>query len=66
VRDGRQPGSSAVVSQLVQLGSCSDIGESQRRSEAVITEVEEYTAFAAVTRQRLMKTQQTEKTSYVL
>jgi hypothetical protein len=31
---------SAVGSQLVQLGSCSEIGDSQRRRDAVNTEVE--------------------------
>jgi hypothetical protein len=49
---------SAVGKQLVQLGSCSD---SQRDLEAVNTEVEEFTMFEAVTRQRLVKTQQTDK-----
>jgi hypothetical protein len=54
--------SSAVGSQSVQLGSCSEIGESQRGREAVNTEVEGSTVLEAVTRQRLVKTQQTDKT----
>jgi hypothetical protein len=45
----------------VQLGSCSEIGDSQRGREAVNTEVEESTALEAVTRQRLVRAQQTEK-----
>jgi hypothetical protein len=40
----------------VQLGSCSEIGDSQRGREAVNTEVEGSTALEAVTRQRLVKT----------
>jgi hypothetical protein len=50
----------------VQLGSCSEIGNSQRGREDVNTEVEGSAALKAVTRQRLVKTQQTEKTYYVL
>jgi hypothetical protein len=50
----------------VQLGICSEIDDNQRRREAVNTEVVGFTALEAVTRQRLMKTQQTEKTEYVL
>jgi hypothetical protein len=51
----------AVGSQLVQIGSCSEIGDSQRRREVVITEVEGSKALEAVSRQPLI-TQQTEKT----
>jgi hypothetical protein len=58
--------SSDAGSQLVHLGSCSEIGDSQRGREAVNTEVEGDKALEAVTRQRLVKTQQTEKTYYVL
>jgi hypothetical protein len=47
---------------LVQLGSCSEIGDSQRGREAVNTKVEGSTALKAVTRRRLVKTQQSEKT----
>jgi hypothetical protein len=54
--------SSAVESQLVQHGSCSEVGDSQRRREAVNTEVERSTALKAATRRRLVKIQQTEKT----
>jgi hypothetical protein len=50
--------SSAVGSQLFQLGSCSEIGDSQQERKAVDMEVEESTALEAVTRQRLVKTQQ--------
>jgi hypothetical protein len=52
--------SSTVGSQIVQLGSYSEIGD--RRREAVSIEVEGSTALAAITRQRLVKTQQTENT----
>jgi hypothetical protein len=52
---------SAVGSQLIQLGSCCEIGDSQRRHEAVNTEVEGCTALEAVIKQRPVKTQQTEK-----
>jgi hypothetical protein len=45
----------------VQLGGCSETGDSQRRREAVNTEVEGFMALEAVTRQRLVKTQHTEK-----
>jgi hypothetical protein len=38
------------------------MGESQRRREAVNAEVEGSTTLEAVTRKRLAKTQQTEKT----
>jgi hypothetical protein len=58
--------SSAVGSQLVQLENCSEIGDSQREREAVNTEVEKSTTQEAVTRQRLVKIQQTEKTQCVL
>jgi hypothetical protein len=51
--------SSAVGSQLIQLGSCSD---SQRGFESVNTEVAGSTTLETVTRQRPLKTQQTEKT----
>jgi hypothetical protein len=54
--------SSAVGSQLVQLGSCSEIGDSKRGREAMNMEVEGSAALEDVTRQRLVKTQQTEKT----
>jgi hypothetical protein len=54
--------SSADESKLAQLGSCTETGDSQRGREAVNTEVEGSTALGAVTRQRLVKTQQTEKT----
>jgi hypothetical protein len=47
---------SAAGSKLVQLGSCSEIGDSQRGREAVNTEVEGSTTLRAVTRQRLLKT----------
>jgi hypothetical protein len=53
---------SAVGSQLVQVGSCSEIGESTRGFEAVNTEVEVSKWLEAVTRQRLVKIQQTETT----
>jgi hypothetical protein len=43
----------------VQLGSSSEIGDSQRKHEAVNMEVEGSTALEAVTGQRLVKTQQT-------
>jgi hypothetical protein len=49
---------SAVGKQLVQFGSCCD---SQRGLEVINTEVEGSTALEAVTRQLLVKTQQTEK-----
>jgi hypothetical protein len=51
----------AVGSQLDQLRSCSEIGDSQKGHEAVNREVEGSTALEAVTRQQLVKTQQTEK-----
>jgi hypothetical protein len=51
----------AVGSQLVQLGSCSEIGDSQRGCEAVNTEVEVSTSLGVITRQRLAKPQETEK-----
>jgi hypothetical protein len=54
--------SSAVGIQLVQLGNCSEIGDSQRGREAVNADVQGPTTLEAVTRQRLVKTQQTEKT----
>jgi hypothetical protein len=47
--------------QFVRLGSCSEIGDSQRGREAVNAEVEESTALEAVTIHPV-KTQQTEKT----
>jgi hypothetical protein len=53
--------SSAGRSQSVELGSCSEVGDSQRGRGDVNTEVEESTAFEAVTKQRLVKTQQTDK-----
>lgn len=49
--------SSAVRSQLVKVGSCSD---SQLGLKAVNTEVEGCTALEAVIRKRLAKTQQNE------
>jgi hypothetical protein len=49
--------SSAVGSQLIQPGSCSEIGDSQRGREAVNTEVEGSTVLEAVIRQRLVKIQ---------
>jgi hypothetical protein len=52
----------AIGSQVVQLGSYSEIGDSQQGREAVNTEAEEATALEAVTRQWLVKRQQTEKT----
>jgi hypothetical protein len=58
--------SSAVGSQLVQLGSCSEIGGSQRELEVVNAEVEGPKTFEAFIRQQLVKTQQTEKNYYVL
>jgi hypothetical protein len=75
VWDGRQAGSGmdwselvsdlvlsvAVGSQLVQLGSCNGIGDRQRGHKAVNTEFEESMALKAITRQRLVKIQQTEK-----
>jgi hypothetical protein len=54
--------SSAVGSHLVQLGNCNATGDSQRGPEAVNTEIEGYTVLEAITRQRLVKTQLTEKT----
>jgi hypothetical protein len=54
--------SSAAGSQLVQLISCSKIGDSQQGREVVNMEVEGPTALKAVTRQRLVKTKQTENT----
>jgi hypothetical protein len=62
VRNRGDFGSSEVGSQLVQLGTYSEIGDSQRGSEAVNTEVEGSTALKAVARQRLVKTQQSENT----
>jgi hypothetical protein len=55
--------SSRVESSTVgsQLGSCSEIGDGQRGREAVDMEAEGYMALEAVTRQRLVKKQQTEK-----
>jgi hypothetical protein len=53
--------SSAVGIQLVQLGSCSEIGDSQRGRDAVNTEVEGSATFEAVTREQLVKTQETEE-----
>jgi hypothetical protein len=53
--------SSAIGSQLVQLGSCGEIGDSQRGHEAVNTEVEGTTALEAVTRQPV-NTQQAKET----
>jgi hypothetical protein len=50
----------SVGSQLLHLGSCSEMGDSQLRRETVNTEVELPTALEAVTR-RLVQTQQTEK-----
>jgi hypothetical protein len=43
--------SSAVGSQLVQFGSCSEVGDSQRGREAVNTKVYGSTGLEAVTRQ---------------
>jgi hypothetical protein len=54
---------SAVGNHLVQLGSYRD---SQRGLDAKNTEVEASTALEAVTRQQVLKTQQTEKIYYVL
>jgi hypothetical protein len=51
--------SSAVGSQLVQLGSCSD---RQGGLEAVNTKIDGSSALETVTRQRLRKTQQTDMT----
>jgi hypothetical protein len=51
-----------VASLRVQFRSCNEIGDSQRGREAVNTEVEGSTALEAVTRPRLVKAQQTEKT----
>jgi hypothetical protein len=51
---------SVFGSQLVQLGSSSETGDSQQGREAVNTKVEGSTALEAVT--GLVKTQQTEKT----
>jgi hypothetical protein len=48
--------SSAVGSQLNQLRSYSEIGDSQQGCEAVNMEVEGSTALEAVARQRLVKT----------
>jgi hypothetical protein len=53
--------SSAVGSQLVQLGRCSETRDSQRGRDAVNMEVEESTVLEAATRQQRVKTQQTEK-----
>jgi hypothetical protein len=53
--------SSEAGSRLVQLGSCNATADSQRGREAVNTEFEGSTALEAVTRPRLVKTQQTEK-----
>jgi hypothetical protein len=50
----------------VQLGSCSERGDSQRGLETVNVEVEGSTALKAVTGKRLVKTQQPETTEYVL
>jgi hypothetical protein len=41
-----------------QLGSCSDIGDSQRGPEFVNTKVDVSTALEAVIQQRLVKTQE--------
>jgi hypothetical protein len=50
-----------VVNSAVQVVSCSEIRDSQRRREAVNTEVHGFMLLEAFTRQRLLKTQQTEK-----
>jgi hypothetical protein len=50
---------SAVGSQLVQLGICSEIGDRQRGHEDVNTKAEEATALEAVTRRQPVKIQQT-------
>jgi hypothetical protein len=44
-----------------RLGSISEIGDSQRGHKTVNTEVERSAALEAITRQRLVKIQQTEK-----
>jgi hypothetical protein len=54
--------SSAVGSQLVQLVSCNEIGDSQRMREDVNMKVEGSTALEAITIQRQVKRHQTEKT----
>jgi hypothetical protein len=41
----------AVGSQFVQLGSCSEIGDSQRRCEAMNTEADGTMALEVITRQ---------------
>jgi hypothetical protein len=51
---------STAGNQLVQLGSCSEKGNSQRRREAVNTKVMGSEALEAVTRQRLVKTRKTD------
>lgn len=56
----------AVGNRLIQLRSFSEIGDRQQGHEAMNTEVEACTALEAVTRQRLVKTQQTKKVYYVL
>jgi hypothetical protein len=53
-------GSSAVGSQLLQLGIFSEIDGSQRGRKYVNKEFVETTALKAVTRQRLVKAQQIE------
>jgi hypothetical protein len=45
----------------VQLWSCSRIGDNERRREAVNKGVDGSTPLEAVTRQKLVKAQQTEK-----
>jgi hypothetical protein len=44
----------------------SEVGDSQSDREALIMEFEEFTVLETVTRQRLLKTQQTETSEYVL
>jgi hypothetical protein len=48
-----------VGSQLVQLGRCSELGDSQRRREGINIDIEGSTELEAITR-RLLKTRLTE------
>jgi hypothetical protein len=59
---GQLPLEVSLETAVKRIGDRSEIGDSQRGREAVNTEVEGPTALEAVTRQRLAKTQQTEKT----
>jgi hypothetical protein len=50
----------------VQLGSCSELGDSQQGHKGINKEFEVSTALEAVTTKRLVKTEQTGETQYML